>query len=582
MKSHLTRIVPICWAINQTFRHGYHLKDFKADLAAGFVVSLIALPLSMALAIAIGLPPQHGIYTAIIAGIAAAIFGGSFYQISGPTAAFVVVLIPIVAEFGLRGIIWCQIIAGIILIICGIAKLGKLINYVPYPVTTGFTTAIALSLAVISLKDFLGLKIENMGLHFVDKVVNLITHFPQINLLECGIGVTTLLSILWAKRYLRWAPAPAIGIITGSLLGWLLSYYDYSIATIGTEFKYTIDGILYSGIPSHAPLLQLPTFDKGNLLTFPSLIEFKAFLSPALIIAALAALESLLSASIADSLTGTRHQPNSELNGIGIANILSGLATGIPATAAIARTATNIHSGAKSPFSAVVHSLLILIYVLLLAPIICYIPMSALSALLILTAYNMSHLRQFSTIIKIAPIADRIVLLTCFTLTVFMDMVIGVTVGILLAVIFFLKRISHDTHIQIEASDPSLNQHNLLPKDTMMFKINGPLFFGTVEKAYDRTSIINDSIKTLIIDMEKVPFIDMSGMVAMKSVLSAMAKNRKIYLCGKDEVIQKIMKKLPLNLRNYVETSFSVNEVINLILSTAALQETEETLLVSK
>lgn len=440
--TYLTKNFPIGWALRQAFKEGYNFTSLKADLGAGFVVSLIALPISMALAIAIGLPPQQGIYTAIVAGIAAAIFGGSSYQISGPTAAFVVILIPIVAEFGLRGLIWCQILAGLMLIFFAIIRLGKLIHYVPYAVNVGFTAGIAVSLATISLKDFLGLKGAQSSPHFIDKVTHLSTHFNETNLPEAIIGVLTIFFILQAKRITKRFPAPMIGVLGGSLLGWLLSQCGYTISTIGSEFSFlSLDGNLSYGIPPYSPKLQLPTFELGYLLSIPSLTELKSFLGPALIIAALASLESLLSASIADSLTGTRHHPNAELGGIGIANILSGLASGIPATAALARTATNIQSGAKSPLAAVFHSMFILLYVLILAPFICLVPMSVLAALLILTAYNMSHLSEFMVIFKTAPVSDRLILFSAFVLTVFINMVVGVAVGIALAgLVFFMRK----------------------------------------------------------------------------------------------------------------------------------------------
>ncbi|MBN9287631.1 MAG: hypothetical protein BGO43_13695 [Gammaproteobacteria bacterium 39-13] len=439
--THSTEKFPLSWALRQTFQQGYNLKTLKADLGAGLVVSLIALPLSMALAIAIGMPPQQGIYTAIVAGIAAAIFGGSHYQISGPTAAFVVILIPIVAEFGLRGLIWCQILAGLMLILFSIIKLGKFIHYIPHPVIIGFTTGIALVLATISLKDFLGLQIADLGPHFIDKISHLYFHLAEISLPETCIGITTIILILSSKRFIKAVPSPMIGVLGGSLLGWGLSCYGYSISTIGTQFSFlSADGSISYGIPAVSPHFQLPTFTTGNLFSIPSLAEIKTFLGPAFIIACLAALESLLSASIADNLTQSKHHPNAELSGIGIANVLSALASGIPATAAIARTATNIQSGAKSPFAAVFHSLFILLYVLLLAPFICHVPMTVLAALLLLTAYNMSHLPQFIELFKTAPLFERIVLFSSFALTVFMDMIAGVMVGIALSTLFYLIR----------------------------------------------------------------------------------------------------------------------------------------------
>lgn len=540
---------PLAWALRQTFRKGYTLSAFKQDFFAAIVVSMIALPLSMALAIAVGLPPQHGIYTAIVAGITAALLGGSSYQISGPTAAFVVILIPIVADLGLRGLIWCQILAGFILILLAFAKLGKLIHYIPYPVTTGFTSGIALVLAILSLKDFLGLNIDHFGQHFIEKVSVILTHLSSFDPYAALIGLTTLLLITQSKKFIKKIPAPILGVLGGTLLGILLTKNGLPVKTIGTEFHFL----------NSIPLFHLPNFTPGDIFSFPSLAELKMLISPALIIAALAALETLLSASIADSLTQTRHHPNAELHGIGFANILSGLACGVPATAAIARTATNIYQGANSPFAAVLQGLLILVYVSLFSSVIQFIPMATLAALLLLTAYNMSHIKQGLTILRIAPSADRIVFIFCFSLTVFIDMVAGVSVGIVLAALLFMKRIAALTSIEFTQGLGSTENKSALPTDVMIFKIEGPLFFGTVEKAYNRTNTLNHHIKTVIVDMEKVPFIDMTGLVAMKSVLDFFSKNCQVYLCGQPEILNKVLKKLPSALRSKITISDSVS-----------------------
>lgn len=425
---------PLCWALKESWRNGYHLKDLKGDLSAALVVSLVSVPLSMALAIAIGLPPQHGIYTAIIGGIAASFFGGSRFQISGPTAAFVTVLIPIVAEFGLRGLIWCQILAGLILILLACARLGRLIHYMPYPVTVGFTTGIAILLAMISLKDFLGLASLGSADHFVDKIIILSQQITAVNGTALFVGTITLLLMIWSKKTIRFIPAPIIGVIGGTLIGIGLMQWDANLPLIGTVFSYTdLNGLLHGGLPSTMPHLALPTFAPDHLLTLPTNGELNAFLKPALLIAALAGLESLLSANIADHITGTRHHANAELHGIGIANILSAFGGGIPATAAIARTATNIQNGARSPIAGISCGILIMIYILVLSPLISLIPMSVLAALLLMTAYRMSHLDGFMHILRQAPTSDKAILLTCFVFTVLFDMVTGVTLGILLA-----------------------------------------------------------------------------------------------------------------------------------------------------
>lgn len=541
---------------------GYSLRTFRKDAVAGFIVSLLALPLAMALSIAVGLPPQHGIYTAIVAGIAAALFGGSMVQVSGPTAAFVVIVAPIVAQHGVSGIFWCTVLAGILLIIMGRAGLGRYINYVPYPVTTGFTAGIAVVIATLSLNDFLGLGIGRLPEKYIDKLQVIIEHLPAFHLYEVAVGTVTLLLILCFGRITRAIPSTVVGIGTGTLLAYFLAHQGMEIATIGSRFSYeTAEGLLKHGIPPYPPGF--------HWLDTPSYETFKTLLAPAMVIAALAALESLLSATVADSMAGTKHNPNAELNGIGVANILSGLASGIPATGAIARTATSIHSGAKTPIASIIHALLIMLYVLLLAPLIGYIPMASLAALLLVTAYRMSHVKQFVRTFKIAPASDTVVLLVCFGLTVFVDMVAGVSVGIVLASVLFMKRISELTEFRLDDTHVDGNDNFALPDNAMIYHINGPLFFGTVEKAFERYRFVHDHVDRLIIDMERVPLIDMTGLVAMKSMLSGIAREgRKVYLCGKGDITKRVMHKISDDpIQAHVKAVATVKEAVKLITS---------------
>lgn len=559
------KAIPLCLGLREAL-NAYTFKDFLSDSGAAFVVSLVALPLSMALAIAVGLAPQHGLYTAIIGGIVAAIFGGSRFQVSGPTAAFVVILIPIVADFGLRGIIWCQIIAGCILLLFALAKLGRLIRYVPYPVTTGFTTGIALVLFVIALKDFLGISTEAPSTHFIYKLQNLFQHLTQINPFELVVGFATLLTVIYGRRFINFIPSSAIGVAVGIGMSLILAKAGIDIHTISSQFTYVdATGALKHGIPSVLPILQLPNLEPNHLLSLPNMLELQAYIGPALVIASLAALESLLSASIADSLTGTRHHPNGELCGIGLANIFSGLASGIPATAAIARTATNISNGAKSPISVILHSLLLLTYMVLLSPLICLIPLTSLAALLMVTAYNMSHVHQFKAIVKTAPNSDKIVLFCCFALTVLVDMVAGVLTGIVLASFLFMKRIAELTQIEInEPESASTTEDDALstPLDVIIFRVDGPLFFGTVEKAYDRTTILKDHSKTIIIDLVKVPLVDATGLVAIHSVLNSITSSKDVILCGNHRVIDKILLSRPQALQARILCFATVHDAL--------------------
>jgi SulP family sulfate permease len=561
-------IFPIATALRKTML-SYNLNKFQGDLSAGLIVSLMALPLAMALAIAVNLPPQHGIYTAIVAGITIALLGGSTTQVSGPTAAFIVIVAPIVAKFGLHGIIWCQIFAGILLIAMGTARLGRYINYVPYPVTTGFTAGIAVVIATLALNDFLGLNIKNLEGDYIEKVSTIIKNLTAFNPFEFGIGLISLLTILFFHRLTRIVPSAIAGIVIGSILAYLLEMYGINIAIINDRFSYMDNnGAMLKGIPPYLPQFHWPSDEVHSLLKIPDYHEFKALLAPSMVIAILAALESLLSATVADSITRTKHNPNAELNAVGIGNIMSGLVAGIPATGAIARTTANIYGGAKTPLAAVFHSLLIMAFVLLLTPLLNLIPMSSLAALLLYTAYRMSHVDQFIRILKIAHSNDIIILLSCFTLTVLTDMVIGVTVGIVLASLLFMKHISKLTKMHLSPLSESSIELNVTPDfdhtRTMIFKIEGPLFFGTVEKFQLKYNFIHDHINKLVIDMEDVPLIDMSGMVAMKYMLINIAKeDREIIICGKKEITDQILKKIKGTAAESIKTVASIAEIID-------------------
>lgn len=547
---HHSHRLPVATALLESLHAGYRFATFRHDIMAAFVVSLIALPLSMALSIAVGLPPQHGIYTAVAAGIISALFGGSRLQVSGPTAAFVVILAPIVTDLGLRGIIWCQILAGVMLIIFGIAHLGRLISYVPYPVTTGFTAGIAVVLATLSLNDFLGLGVTALTGSFLHKFSQLAHALPSLDWAETGVGVFTLLLIVFSPRYFgKWVPGPIIGVAAGTLLALLLGQYGFSIETIGDRFSYqTPEGQTLAGIPPYLPQFHLPGIEDGSgLWAFPTMAEWKLFFGPALTIAILAALESLLSATVADSLSGgKRHNPNAELNGIGLGNLASAVFTGIPATGAIARTAANINAGGKTPLASAFHAALIMLYVWLLADYINAIPMTALAALLLFTAYRMSHVHQFITTLQVAPRSDVLVLLSCFGLTVLIDMVAGVTVGMVLAAFLIIQRMTELSHIELETSRNRSHHEPRgrdLPDGVLVYHLHGPLFFANVEKTLDSEPSLYDGIHTLVLDMEDVGFIDMSGLVALHSMLKSVAdQGRKVVICCKSEVAASIRK----------------------------------------
>lgn len=422
--------ISIATALKETLQGGYSLHTLRSDISAGLVVSLVALPLSMALGIAVGLPPQHGLYTAIVAGIVTALLGGSRFQVTGPTAAFVAILAPIVAQYGLGGLIWCQLIAGGGLILMGTLKLGKYIEHVPFAVTTGFTAGIAVVIATLSLNDFLGLHIKNLGVHYWDKADAIFAALPDATPQETVIGIVTFVLIYVTNKYFKTVPGAIVGIAAGTGLAMMAVQAGLPVDTIATRFSFiAADGSTGTGIPPHPPAFHLPP-----------MTDLMPLIKPALTIAALAALESLLSATVADNITKMKHDPNAELMGLGFGNLFSGLVAGIPATGALARTATNIHAGAKSPFAAVIHSALLFVYMMALAPYISEIPMAALAALLLTVAWRMAHAHLLVEIVRAGNHKDTIILFTTFFLTIVFDMVIGVAAGLILSWIFHILR----------------------------------------------------------------------------------------------------------------------------------------------
>ncbi len=551
--------IPISYSLKQSFKQKYDFNTFKSDFTAALIVSLVALPLAMALSIAVGLPPQHGIYTAIVAGIIVPLFGSSTFQVSGPTAAFIVIVAPIVVEHGLEGLIITEILAGIFLILMGLAKVGAYIKYVPYPVITGFTSGIAVVIATMALNDFLGLHIKNFQGDYLNKLTLIIQHLSGLYWPEAFIGLISLIIMCTAKHLIPKIPQQVVGLVIGALLAYFFQQNGFKIATIENIFTFkNPDGSIGYGIPPF-----LPSFN------WPHISEIEKFIVPALIITALAALESLLSAVVADGIAGTKHDSNSELVGIGIGNILVGLFAGIPATGAIARTATNIHSGAKTPLAAVLHAILIMLYVLLLSPMISKIPMSALAALLLTVAYRMSHYRQFVRVIKIAPKSDTVVMLVCFGLTVFIDMVAGVTAGIVLSCFLLIKNIANLTQSSVSHISTGYItkiKHLNLPDYVMVYHINGALFFATAEKILDLSRLVIDDIKLLLIEMERVPFIDMTGLVSIKNmILDVQAKNIDVIIYGNKDITKKISLKLSTASRSRVKIANDVKQIYKII-----------------
>ena len=516
----------LAWGLRARMREGYGAADLRADLMAGLVVGVVALPLSMALAIASGVPPQHGLYTAIIAGVACALLGGTRFQITGPTAAFVVILVPVVTQFGLGGLLLAGLMAGVMQVAMGLARLGKLMTFIPHPVTTGFTAGIAVVIATIQLVDVLGLRVEGSPESYLERWELMWQARSSFAPAELGVALFTLVVLLGFPRLTRRVPAPlvalALAAVGVALLGEVMD--GFQVATIGSRF----DG----GIPQVPPLPILP-WDMPGPGGEPLLLSWgtvRALLPSAFAIAMLGAIESLLAAVVADSMAGTTHEPNSELVAVGIGNILCPFFGGIPATGALARTATNINAGARSPLSSVIHAGFVLACTVALAPLVAYLPMAAMAALLLVVARNMSEARHFAHLVRVAPRSDVLVLVICFGLTVLFDMVVAVTFGVVLAALLFMRRMAEISDIRLESEAIGALD---LPPGIRLYEIAGPLFFGAAQKAVSVVGRVQQERGTVILNLAKVPAMDATGLVALETMLAGLRRGRhKVILAG--------------------------------------------------
>ena len=518
----------LAFALRETFRQGYHGGDFRADLMAGAVVGVVALPLSMALAVASGVAPQHGLYTAIVGGAVIAVLGGSRVQVSGPTAAFVVILVPIATQFGLGGLLLATALAGILLFAMGAVGMGQLIEFVPYPVTTGFTAGIAVVIATLQIKDLLGLTTGSLPDHYIERLLVLVRALPTLRLSELGIAALTLALLMLWPRLTRRVPAPLVALTVGALAAYLLTQAlpSFEVATIQSRFH---------GIPRQPPqpvwVWNLPGPDGRPL--HMSLDLIRTLMPSAFAIAILGAIESLLSAVVSDGMTGRKHDPDAELMAQGIGNLVTPFLGGIAATGAIARTATNVRSGARSPIAAVVHSVVVLAAVLLLAPLLGYLPMASLAALLLLVAWNMSESKHFVHLVRVAPRSDLAVLLICFGLTIVFDMVVSVTVGIVLAALLFMKRMAEVSGVTLMGEGhPDLDEP--LPRGVVLYDIAGPLFFGAAQKAMTALKRMEGrEVRVVVLDLEHVPAIDATGIVGLESLVARLNESGvKVILVG--------------------------------------------------
>ncbi len=518
---------PLATAFRAVLREGVTREQLRADLMAGAVVGVVALPLSMALAIASGVAPQHGLYTAIVGGLVIALLGGSRVQVSGPTAAFVVILAPIAARAGLGGLLVATLLAGLMLIGMGALGLGQFIEFVPHPVTTGFTSGIAVVIATLQIKDLLGLEAVALPEHYLEKLGVLVRALPTTHGADTTIGMTTLLVLVVWPHISRRVPGPLVALLAGALAALALDLAGFHAATIANRFE--------GGIPQRLPQPVLP-WNLPGPDGAPLVISFGLFrdllLPSAFAIAMLGAIESLLSAVVADGMTGTKHDPDGELVAQGLGNVIAPFFGGIAATGAIARTATSVRAGGRTPLAAALHALVVLLSVLLLAPILSHLPMAALAALLVFVAWNMAEAPHFLRILRTAPRSDVAVLLLCFSLTVVFDMVVSVTVGVVLSALLFMRRMAAVSEVRLVGS----THHTLrepLPKSVVIYDIQGPLFFGAAQKAMGALETVEGGVKVVILDMDDVPVIDATGLVALESAIARLNHDGvKVILAG--------------------------------------------------
>jgi SulP family sulfate permease len=527
------------YGLRKRLREGYTRKDFRADLLASLVVGVVALPLSMALAIGCDVAPQHGLYTAIIAGVLCALLGGTRFQVTGPTAAFVVILLPIVHKFGLGGLLVAGMMAGVMLIAMGLARLGRLMQFVPHPVTTGFTAGIAVVIALFQLKDILGVKLPRTE-GTVEYLGAVWDARHAINYWDLGIAVTTVVMLLVLPKILKRIPAPLIALVVISLVVVLLEYVipSFHATTIMSKFSYELGGETHAGIPPLPPLPVVPWLQGERHFTL-DYATIRELLPAAFAIAMLGAIESLMSAVVADGMSGTEHDPNSELIALGIANIVCPFFGGIAATGALARTATNIRAGARSPIAAALHAVFVLACTIALAPLVGYLPMAALAGLLLIVARNMSEARHFIRLTRIAPRSDVMVMLTCFFLTVMFDMVVAVTFGVLLAALMFMRRMATMTRTHLKSVTDNKFE---VPEGVRVYEIAGPLFFGAAKTAMNALTTANTNDHTLILSMQHVPTMDATGLVALESVLDRLRRsNIKVIFAGLTPDVSEIL-----------------------------------------
>ena len=513
------------------FKEGYTRQNFLKDLISGIIVGIVALPLAIAFAIASGAKPEHGILTAIIAGFIISVFGGSRFQIGGPTGAFIVIVYGIIQQHGCDGLIVATIMAGVLLVVMGLAKFGTFIRFIPYPVTVGFTSGIAVIIFAGQLRDFFGFKIASLPTGLFDKISCYVNNFSTLNPWGLFIGLTTIIIILSLKHFLPKFPGSLIAIIISSLV---VVIFKLPVENIGDRF-----GAISGSLPM--PEIPWEAFKKA-----PDLIM------AALSIACLGGVESLLSAVVADGMTGRRHRPNVELIAQGLSNIVTPLFHGIPATGAIARTATNIRSGGQTPVAEIIHAVVLLFILLFLGKWAAYIPMASLAGILLIVAFDMSEYKVFIRLLR-SPKSDIIVLLSTFMLTIIIDLTVAIPVGMVLAAFLFMRRMADVSQVsslqnickveEEEADDISIRNRNI-PPQIEVFEINGPFFFGASEKFSNAMKVVNKTPRVLIIRMRNVPAMDATGFHALENVCAnSCRKGITILLSGVQKQPMTVLKK---------------------------------------
>lgn len=587
--SELWRSIPFIQMVQ-----GYNGQKLRQDLMGGLTVGMIAVPLSMALAINTGVAPQYGLYTAIVAGFLISLCGGTRFNISGPTAAFIVILQPITAQYGITGLILATSMAGIILILMGIVRVGKMIHFVPYPVTAGFSTGIAIVIAMTQIPDLLGINNASMGSTFIERVTSIWEMIPVLSWVDMGLALFTLLGLITLPKILVKMPPHLIVLAASALLGILLSYWGFEFRTIDSVFSYTYQGKVHQGIPNFLPTFSLPWINESgeSILTLGLIREL---LPSAFVIATLGAIESLLCSVVADGMKNTRHNPNAELVGQGIGNVIAPCFGGFAATAALARTAANIRAGGNTPIAGIIHAIFVLFTLLFFAQYLGYLPMASLGAMLLMVAWTMADLRYFRETVKMAPREDLVILFTCLALTVVFDMVVAVAVGMVLASFLFMARMATYTETEFimgdqntDFADKTVGIEDELQAELkaaapliLHYEIRGPFFFGPARKtieSLDRLPYMDRQIEVMVISMEKVPMIDLTGLIAFKSMLDRLDKKGiQVILTGLNDDTKAVLGKAGLSAKRHEYLHWAKNreeaELLALSLSAHSVRD---------